>query len=59
MDCPHQDLVWQAVVGEDEQQSQLPGCTIAVIEEESSMTRLVHPVLKVRIGKHTREILTL
>jgi len=49
MDCPHRDLVWQAVVGEDEQKSQLPGCTVAVIEEEPSMTQLVHPVLKVRI----------
>jgi len=60
MDCLHQDLVWQVVVGEDEQQFQLPGCTTAVIEEEQSMTQLVHPVLKVRIGKHTKgEIPTL
>ena len=59
MDC-HWDLVWQAVVGEDEQQFQLPCCTIVVIEEEQSMTQSVRPISKVRIGEHTRgEILTL
>lgn len=49
MDCLHRDLVWQAVVGEDERQFRSPGCTIAAIEEEQSMKQLVHPVLKVRI----------
>jgi len=55
MDCLHLDLVWQAVVGEDERQFRSPGCTIAAIEEEQSMTQLVHPASKVRIGKHTGE----
>jgi len=60
MDCLHRDLVWQVAVDEDERQFRSLGCTIAVIEEEQSMTQLVHPVLKVRIGKHTSgEISTL